>query len=406
MNKFIIPLGVGIVALLIILVFGFTFYGGSKKPSDQTKNPTKPTVVQTIDKDTILESKDGGITFVPQFKIATTSTKIPSIDVLSIAFHPAKTGTIVAGSVKNGIFRSENGAQTWNPIVFPPQNIYSFILDRGAPDTRMFASGVLNNYGRVFRTDNGGTSWRSVYTEPGQKTIVTALSQHPLNANIIFLGTDQGTLVKSTDGGDSWKNVGNKIQGNIKNIGFDAVRSQVNYMLTLGSRVYYSEDAGNTWIDWEQQKKDDIAVITKRADQMRKDGNKSGADQLKQIANDLAKRNESNRMPGGIIFLIADPRTSGTLYAGTNSGLFRSIDFGKYWTEVNIIESAKKFPIKSIAINPLNSSEISFIAGKSFYKSKNYGDTWSVTDLNTTHTPSLVTYDPFNTQHIFIGLTN
>jgi hypothetical protein len=93
------------------------------------------------------------------------------------------------------------------------------------------------------------------------------------------------------------------------------------------------------------------------------------------------------------------------LYATLSKGVYRSSNFGKYWKQINIIESAERYPIPSVAINPDDSNEISFVAGDTFYRSTNYGSTWSVTPLDKTRNASFVAYDPFDTTIIYLGLS-
>ncbi len=351
------------------------------------------------------KTDDSGKTFAVKSQIDAKSS-ITKADILSIAYHPTKSGTIYVGTVDSGIFKTENGGDQWTPIVFPPKRIYSFILDKNDPDNRMFASGMVGEWGKIFRTDDGGATWRDVYTEPGQKIPITALAQHFRERNIIFAGTAGGTVVKSIDSGETWANVGNKINGTVSDITFDSSKSLVTYLLVFGQKVYYSSDGGVQWIDWEVQKQKEIADLQDRASRAFSKENKNEGENLQNQATDLSKRSQENMMPRGIVSIASDPSESGVLYAGTNAGLFRSADFGKYWEEINIIESAKKFPIRSIAINPQNSNEIVFVAGKAFYKSIDGGATWMTAGLNVDRGVSFVTYDPFDPKYLFIGLRN
>lgn len=349
------------------------------------------------------KTADGGKSFEVKSRID-DKTSITKADILSIAYHPNSTGVIYVGSVDNGIFKTEDAGESWTPISFPPKRIYSFILDRKDPDNRMFASGVVDGWGKIFRTDNGGEKWDPVYTEPGQQAMVTALAQHWVDTNVIFAGTSTGTVVKSVDSGDTWKNVGNKIDGTIADFSFDSTRKMVTYLLTYGQKIFFSNDGGLTWLDWEEEKQKEVAVLQQRASAMSQASDQDGVTRLQKAAQALSERNQKNKMPVGIVSLATDPTDSGVLYAGTNTGFFRSPDFGKYWYEINIIESAKKFPIRSIAINPRDSKEIVFVAGKAFYKSIDYGETWAVTGLSVNRDASFVSYDPFDSKYLFVGL--
>ncbi|MDD2766546.1 MAG: hypothetical protein PHH40_02125 [Candidatus Moranbacteria bacterium] len=351
------------------------------------------------------KTEDGGKNFVPKSQID-EKTSITKSDILSIAYHPRQPGTIYVSSVDNGIFKTENNGEQWMNIPFPPKRIYSFILDKNDPDNRMFASGMVNDWGKIFRTDDGGTTWKDVYTEPGQQTAVTALSQHFRDRNVIFAGTAAGTVVKSVDSGETWKNVGNAINGLVADIAFDAEQNFTTYLLVFGKTLYYSSDGGIKWNDWEDLKRKEVDVLQEKMRKAQISDNKAEVTRLQKQISTLNERNQKNKVPSGIVSIMPDPTRSGVIYAGTSRGFFRSTTFGKYWDEINIIESAKKFSIRSIAVNPKNSKEIVFVAGKAFYKSVDDGATWMTTGLNVDRGASFVTYDPFDSQYLFLGLRN
>jgi hypothetical protein len=54
--------------------------------------------------------------------------------------------------------------------------------------------------------------------------------------------------------------------------------------------------------------------------------------------------------------LAMDPQTSSTLYAGTDNGVFRSIDGGASWIAVN--SGLTSLGINSLAIDPRNPSTV------------------------------------------------
>lgn len=394
---------------LAVAIIGATviFSGCSLLPaSNQGNNATKqtPEVFNSKSKiGSLWKTSDGGHTFDVKSQVD-EKTIISSANILSIAYNPKKEQEIYVSSVESGIFKTEDSGAKWTPIAFPPKKIYSFILDKNDPNNRMFASGVVGDWGKIFRSEDAGQNWEEVYTEPGQKATVTALAQHIKDNNVIFAGTSGGTIVKSVDFGDTWKNVGNKFDSVASDFAFDSSKKMSVYLLIFDKKFYYSQDGGNKWIDWEVAKQEEVQAIQEQANEAAQNGNAAESTRLQKKASDLSKRNQDNKMPSSIISIASDPTVSGTIYAGTRTGLFRSTDFGKYWYEINIIESAKKFPIRSIAINLKNSNEIVFVAGKAFYKSINRGDTWEVTGLNVDRDASFVSYDPFDSKYLFVGL--
>jgi photosystem II stability/assembly factor-like uncharacterized protein len=54
----------------------------------------------------------------------------------------------------------------------------------------------------VWKSRDGATTWQRLSSAPGG---VTALAVHPANPELVFAGTGDGRIFKSTDGGTSWQ---------------------------------------------------------------------------------------------------------------------------------------------------------------------------------------------------------
>ncbi len=340
----------------------------------------------------IWRSDDGGQTFVPK-TFVDEKRKLTKADVLSISFlqrednrekaeELRRTLDVYVGTVDDMIFKTDDGAEVWQSVNFPPQKVYSFIASRRSID-RMYATGVAGGRGKIFRTTDGGITWKDVYTEPNTGTSLPALEEHPSDSNFLLAATSAGVVVKSLDGGDTWKNVGTSVSGPVVAIAFDSQDKDLAYILAFNGKIYVSRTAGDSWRDL-----DDIrAELTKERQQQDKDYKA-----LPQVS------------LSGPAMLIADPNLSETLYVGAKNGLFRSRNAGIDWEKVNIIESAEQFQLRSLAVNPKNSKELIFAAGRAFYKSINMGETWSVVPLNTDRDISVITYDPVYPEVIYLGL--
>ena len=57
--------------------------------------------------------------------------------------------------------------------------------------------------------------------------------------------------------------------------------------------------------------------------------------------------------PGSYVFLVVDPKNSGTLYAANNAGLFKSTDRAASWSEADTGLTRTVF-LHSLAIDPKN----------------------------------------------------
>lgn len=359
---------------------------------------------QKIEKGSIWKSDDGGRSFFAQSAVNEES-RIEKADILSFTFHPTRGGTVIATSLDSGIFKTENGGDSWLPIAFPPKRIYSFILDRRDPDHRMFASGILENRGRIFRSDDDGANWMPVYVEPGEGTVVSALAQDPRNPDVLYAGTSAGTLIRSSDAGGTWENIGESVDGVISNIFFDAVEGDFVYLLIFNKEMRLSRDRGATWVDWDEEKSAEVKALNDQANTLAKEGRREEATAARVASKDLQKKNRENGNPKGVLTLLPDQARSGVLYAGTkDGGLYRSLDFGKYWEELNIIESAREFPIRSIAIDPKAPDVLVFVSGRALYRSENGGVTWSVVPMLTDRPPARIDFDPFDSRFLYMGL--
>lgn len=359
-----------LVALCATMLSGCTIKLPFGAPAPTGPVDPTDTFGQRIQPGSIWKSTDGGKIFEVKSRVDDKQF-IAKADVLALSFHPSKPETLYIGTVDNGIFKTIDGGEYWEPIAFPPKKIYSFILDKNRPDERMFASGNIGDTGKVFRTDDGGSTWKAVYTEPSPGVVITILAQHPRDMNVIFAGTSAGTVVKSTDNGETWKNVGKTVEGPIIDIVFDATKQYFLYAFSFDGKIYVSEDGGLTWGKGPAGAKKDEALLD---------------------------------VPGGLLSIVVDPNVSGRIYGTTAGGLYQSDDFGVGWKKLNIIESAEKLPIRALAINPKNSNELVFTAGSAFYKSTNGGDTWSVVNVYIDRSVSVLAYDPSNSETLYMML--
>jgi photosystem II stability/assembly factor-like uncharacterized protein len=315
----------------------------------------------------IWKSFDAGQTFVPKITIDEKS-RISSADVLSMVFHPTDSRIIYIGMAEDGIFKTTDGGEHWQHLNFPPLKNYGLTIDQ-ANGERLFASGVYNGTSKIYRSLDAGQNWKEIYTEPGQGTVVTALASHPDNSQVLYAGTSAGVVIKSINGGDEWKNI-SIAKGPVTQVLFESGMPELVTLLVFNQGVVVSADGGKNWDDYASQAA-------------------SGADQT---------------VPQNMVMVVADPGRSRVLYAGAQNGLFRSQNGGKTWEAINIIESSKKFPIRSLAVNPHNSQDISYAAGAAFYRSIDGGAHWMTTQLEIDRGVSLVKYDPAHPENIYFTL--
>jgi photosystem II stability/assembly factor-like uncharacterized protein len=317
----------------------------------------------------IWKSFDNGQTFNPKVTVD-EKTRISSADVLSFVFDPEDSQTIYIGTKENGIFKTTDGAEHWERLTFPPLKIYGLAIARNNRE-RLYASGVYQDVAKIYRSDDAGKNWKEIYTEPGQGTVITALGSHPNIPNVLYAGTSAGVVIKSENGGETWSNT-LAAKGPVTQILFRAEQPQTVTLLVFNQGATFSSDGGKTWNDYTTQ----FSLPS----------------------------GQKNVQPDGIVALVADSVRVNVLYAGAKNGLFRSEDNGKSWQELSIIESSKKFPVRAIAINPQNVSEIVYASGKAFYRSEDGGVKWAATQLEIDRGVGNIEYDPARPEIIYFTL--
>lgn len=107
--------------------------------------------------------------------------------------------------------------------------------------------------------------------------------------------------------------------------------------------------------------------------------------------------------PDYVRALAIDPADPATLYAGTQSGLFKSVDAAGHWAPANtgLIDKS----IVAIAIDPRNTSTVYVGAGIGIAKSNDRGSSWRAinTGLPAPLTAAGFAIDPSNTSTIYIA---
>ncbi len=140
----------------------------------------------------------------------------------TISESPVAEGVIYTGSDDGLINVTEDGGQTWRKSNLSGVPARSFINDIEAsshdPNT-VFAVVDVHKLGDydpyVFMSTNRGASWRSISGDLPKGTIVWSLKQDPVDADLLFLGTEYG-LYFSYNKGTNWV----KLSGGVPTIPF------------------------------------------------------------------------------------------------------------------------------------------------------------------------------------------
>jgi photosystem II stability/assembly factor-like uncharacterized protein len=215
--------------------------------------------------------------------------------------------------------------KNWNtPFVFDPNNPQ--ILYYGA--------------NRLYKTTNRALSWQAISPDlsngEGSGSVVygtiTTIAVASSNSQVIYVGTDDGNVWQTSNGGSSWNNISAGLPLRwVTRVAVDPYDEQVVYVALSGYRydsyqphVFRSPDAGGTWFDIS--------------------GNLPEAP-----ANDL----------------IIDPALDSTLYLATDFGVFVTRDLGEFWSMLG--DNLPNVPIVDVDFHQLTRTLIAATYGRSMY---------------------------------------
>lgn len=202
----------------------------------------------------------------------------------SLTFDPNNTQIVYAGTgdpnvsgypfAGNGIYKSNDGGETWNYSGLQPAAIISRIVVSKQNSNILYASTMgipfyKSTQKGVYKSTDAGKTWKqSLYVN--DSTGISEIVLHPTNDNIAyaiswnrirsnsrsFVSGPDAKIYRTIDGGDSWEVLSNGLpQGNFTRLGLALAASNPNVLYAQYSdgnnlnltAIYKSIDSGDSW---------------------------------------------------------------------------------------------------------------------------------------------------------------
>jgi len=363
-----------LICLLLVLVFSFSGCLGMGKNGGRT-------TADRNDSQGVFKTKDGGKTWEHKVTIeGQTERRLDQISTRSIAIDPDNTNVLYLGTLGNGMYKTENGADTWYEISDSNNKfrnsayVYDIAVEKGNSNI-VYAATLNDNRGVLMKTEDGGKSWTESYisTEPGKH--ISRVQIDPRDRNVVYIGTEQGGVLKSTDRGQNWSRI-KWFQYGVKDFAVDYTDSRNIMVLTHNGLVKTTDGGANEETSWQSLS----GTLQEFLDIRR-----AAIDQITSLTID----NE-------------DPRV---FYLTYKNLIFVTRDSGLTWGTLDTItpttSNSKNTPeIKKIG---LMNSTIYYGAGNALYKSENKGLSWSSFDIPILGDVKYTVSDPNDPNIIYVG---
>jgi photosystem II stability/assembly factor-like uncharacterized protein len=261
----------------------------------------------------------------------------PGGDVRALASDPRDPRTLFLGTANGSLYHSQDAGLSWQRLD-PGFPLRGQSLDNVSVDARgrIFIGfwQVEGSGGGVARSLDGGRNFELLGGIAGES--VRALAIAPSNPAILVAGAISGVF-RSDDGGDSWRRLSPPGQAELRNVESVAIDPENPQILYIGTwhLPWKSVDGGRSWKLIHSGMIDDSDVFTITLDSRSPTTVYATAcSGIYRSADGAARWSKVRGIPGSsrrTRALAQDPRHADTLYAGTTEGLFVSADGTATW---------------------------------------------------------------------------
>ncbi|HZY05548.1 MAG TPA: hypothetical protein VFF02_18820, partial [Anaeromyxobacteraceae bacterium] len=225
----------------------------------------------------VWKTSNGGDSFAPVFD------KEPVLSAGAVTVSPADSRVVWVGTGEatdrnsagfgNGVYRSEDGGETWTRAGLPASRAVARIVPDPADSKAAFACARGDLWGPggergVFHTTDAGKTWRRVLAAPAPHDKLTGcadLAADPGDGKVLYAalyarrrtpwsfeygpaltgGADVGGIFKTTDGGTTWTKLAGGLPSRTGNVGLAVAQSDPRVVMA----VVQSDEGGTSSIE-------------------------------------------------------------------------------------------------------------------------------------------------------------
>ena len=265
--------------------------------------------------------------------------------VWALSGHDSMPGQVLAGT-DSGLYRWDEAAQHWTHLPSPMDDRCIWALAQAPGNPALILAGT--HPAGLFRSDDGGESWRKLQIDFAEQCIfigkprVTRILFDPAGSDTIWISVEIDGVYRSDDGGESWRRV---TDGLISDDVHDLAVVGGGLFATTNKGLHRSADGGDAWelqkldSDWQYTR-----AIKPRADDrgtvfLANGNGPPGSTGRLLRSRDGGGSWQDAGLPGALNStpwcIATNPQDPLLIFVCTNLGqLFRSTDGGEAWTRL------------------------------------------------------------------------
>lgn len=388
------------------------------------------------------KSVDGGETwqYLPGFTLGDQENML--------AIDPGNPLVLYAGGW-NGLFKSQNGGQTWTKLACGCAP-WGLAIDARDTQTLYMAQP------KPMKSTDGGLTWKEMDVDPNG---AVGVAVHPKKTNLVFIGGHGQGLFRSTNRGMTWTQVNSGVDNqNVER--FTAYPPNPAHIYVLAGRLFYeSSNGGASWnlgsllqgtdrvavvYDIQVHPENPLVVVASIEDEGRgsvlistdageswrfeapienpgqgwrigldpsddkiiyvEGQHYSGSGPKRQLMKSTDQGDSWKAVGRGlpnrrVVVITIDPNDTDVIYAGTEDGkVFKSTDGGAKWK--NASKGLKGAGLGDLSVDPSDSDTLYASSFQGIFQSADGGKSWK---QRTRFGGGFVTPDPGNPQTVLAG---
>lgn len=281
----------------------------------------------------IYKTTDAGANWKQIVTIEESKDTLIKTDTELLLSDPHNPNVVFLATASRGLFVSNQFGESWKRLVPEVATVYALESDTMSNGV-YYAAVLLNDRGKIIKSENGGADWKEVYTEAAMGTYVTHLKTDPFFPKSLIAANTKGLLMRSSDGGVTWQ-------------------ATFPFQDPLISLNFDPGVENNIW------------ALTQRGVWISRDGGMSF---------NLLELDPSGEM--GNQFYLLQAEEAG-LFLATDRGFFRSRDGGSVWEKIITLNNPADYPVRTLAMFPgSNGGKWAVGAGMTLYITEDGGENW------------------------------